>query len=128
MDAKPLDRDDRDGIDRLYRLYAGWLTRRLRPQVGAQAADDVVQETYLRAGPHAADIQHPRAFLLRIAQNLVRDAARREARSRTHQSALDAPQSEPAAQFDELLLGQVVRAMPPLYRDVFVLNRFRGEG
>lgn len=125
-DAKPLDGEDQDGINRLYRLYAGWLTRRLRTQVGADAADDFVQETYLRAAPHTADIRHPKAFLLRIARNLLRDEARRDARRRGGQTAPGPADSEAATQFDEVLLGQIVRGIPPLYRDVFVLNRFRG--
>lgn len=125
-DAKPLDGEDRDGVNRLYRLYAGWLTRRLRAEVGADAADDVVQETYLRAAPHSAGIRHPKAFLLRIARNLLKDEARRDARQREAPATWTPTDSQPASQFDEALLGQVVRGMPPLYRDVFVLNRFRG--
>lgn len=124
--AKPLDGNDRDEVDRLYRLYAGWLTRRLRNQVGTDAADDVVQETYLRAARHTSDILHPKAFLLRIASNLLRDQARKDARLRRNSGGVASPDSEAAPQFDALLLGQVVRAMPPLYRSVFVLNRFRG--
>jgi RNA polymerase sigma-70 factor (ECF subfamily) len=125
-DAKPLDGEDRDGVNRLYRLYAGWLTRRLCAEVGADAADDVVQETYLRAAPHSAEIRHPKAFLLRIARNLLKDEARRDARRRDAPATRDPADSQAASQFDEVLLGQVVRGMPPLYRDVFVLNRFRG--
>lgn len=125
-DAKPLDGEDRDGVNRLYRLYAGWLTRRLCSEVGADAADDVVQETYLRAAPHTAGIRHPKAFLLRIARNLLRDEARRDARRREVSATRAPTDSEAPSQFDQVLLGQVVREMPPLYRDVFVLNRFRG--
>ena len=33
---------------------------------------------------------------------------------------------EAADQFDHVLLSQVIRSMPPLYRNVFVLNRFGG--
>lgn len=125
-EAKQLGADGQDNLNRLYRQYAGWLARRLRARVGPDAADDVVQETYVRAAPYAvSDIRHPKAFLLRIALNLLRDEGRRQAR-RTHGGTVQPCGSEPAPQFDEVLLSQVVRAMPPLYRDVFVLSRFGG--
>ena len=122
-DAGKLEREDGDGVGRLYRLYAVWLARRLRPELGSQDADDVVQETYIRAAPYADGIKHPKAFLLRIARNLIRDAGRREAR---RQGLPAHPDSEAAPQVDTVLLGQIIRSMPGLYRDVFVLSRFRG--
>jgi len=128
-DTKQLGVEAQDGINRLYRRYAVWLDRRLRPHIGADAAADVVQETYLRAAPYAvSDIRHPKAFLLQIALNLVRDESRREGRRRQSQ-ALQRPaeaEAEAAPQFDQVLLEQVIRSMPQLYRDVFVLNRFGG--
>ena len=94
---------------------------------GADAAEAVVQETYLRAAPYAlSDIRHPKAFLLRIALNLVRDQSRREGRRRQSQALQRPAEAEAAPQFDHVLLEQVIRSMPQLYRDVFVLNRFGG--
>ena len=34
--------------------------------------------------------------------------------------------SEAASQIDALLLSEMIRSMPALYRNVFVLNRFGG--
>jgi RNA polymerase sigma factor (sigma-70 family) len=124
-DAGKLDREDGDGVSRLYRLHAAWLARRLRPELGPEDADDVVQETYIRAAPYAADIRHPKAFLLKIARNLIRDAGRREARRQAGQAGLEQTDSEAATQVDTVLLSQIVLRMPALYRDVFVLSRFR---
>lgn len=126
-EAKELGAEGRDGLNRLYRDYAAWLRRRLRSRVGPDAAADVVQETYIRAAPYAlSDIRHPKAFLLKIAENLVRDEGRRMARQQRDEQAHQAPDSEAASQFDEAVLSEVIRSMPPLYRNVFVLNRFGG--
>ena len=103
-EAKQLGAEGRDGLNRLYRQYASWLGRRLRARVGAEAAADVVQETYIRAAPYAvADIRHPKAFLLRIAMNLLRDESRREARTKRQTEAAPPPQTEAADQFDHVL-------------------------
>jgi RNA polymerase sigma factor (sigma-70 family) len=126
-DTKPMEEEARDGINRLYRRYSAWLDRRLRVHVGPDDAADVVQETYIRAAPYAvSDIRHPKAFLLRIALNLVRDDSRRNARRRQNQNQHQQPEAEAAAQFNQILLTQIVRSMPQLYRDVFVLSRFDG--
>lgn len=125
-DTKHLEAEAREGVNRLYRQYAAWLDRRLRVHIGPDAVEDVVQETYIRAAPYAlSGIRHPKAFLLRIALNLVRDNARKESRRREldhHRPA----QAEAAPQYDHVLLEQVIGSMPQLYRDVFVLNRFGG--
>ena len=125
-EAKQLQAEAGDGLNGLYRRYAAWLDRRLRASVSPEDAADVVQETYIRIAPYAdGGIRHPRAFLLQIALNLVRDGGRRDARRRQtlpHQTS----QAEEATQYDQVLLTQIVRSMPTLYRDVFVLSRFDG--
>lgn len=125
-EAKQLQAEAGDGLNGLYRRYAAWLDRRLRASVSPEDAADVVQETYIRIAPYAdGGIRHPRAFLLQIALNLVRDASRRDARRRqTHPPQTS--DAEEATQYDQVLLAQIVRSMPPLYRDVFVLSRFDG--
>lgn len=124
-DTRQLDPEAAEGLNSLYRRYAGWLDGRLRAHVDPDRAADVVQDTYLRAAPYRiGDIRHPRAFLLRIAMNLVRDESRRARRQSL--AAEPAALAEAASQADQLLLKQIVVTMPPLYRDVFVLSRFGG--
>lgn len=126
-DTKQLGAEEQEGLTCLYQQYAAWLARRLRARIGSDAAADVVQETYIRAAPYPiADIRHPKAFLLRIAMNLLRDERRRLARQQHHADATTSSDHEAAPQFDTLLLSEVIRSMPPLYRNVFVLNRFGG--
>jgi RNA polymerase sigma-70 factor (ECF subfamily) len=125
-EVKQLQADAGDGLNGLYRRYAAWLDRRLRARVSPQDAEDVVQETYIRIAPYAdGGIRHPKAFLLKVALNLVRDGGRRDARRNSvDQPAV--PDIEAPSQYDQVLLGQIVRSMPVLYRDVFVLSRFDG--
>lgn len=126
-EAKQLETGAQDGMNRLYRLYAVWLSRRLRSRVDAEAAADVVQETYLRIAPYVnQDIRHPKAFLLRIALNLVRDESRKESRRSLARTGQTSTEAEAASQFDHVLLAQVIGSMPQLYRDVFALSRFDG--
>ena len=113
-------------VNGLYRRYSGWLEKRLRGRVGVDDADDVVQETYLRLTPYLlADIRHPKALLLRVVLNLVRDEHRRMVRrDRALQGAAPILGTAGDAPVDSLHLKQILQTMPPLYRDVFVLSRF----
>lgn len=107
------------GLDRLYRRYAVWLHRRIRAKVGPDAAADVVQDTYLRVAPYAANgIRHPKAFLLQVATNLLKDQHRQQMRREGSGFAAQVAQAEAPPQFDQVLLAQIVRDMPQLYRAV----------
>ncbi|MDC7810537.1 RNA polymerase sigma factor [Sphingomonas koreensis] len=121
--------------EQLYRHYAGWLGKilSLRFRASALDVDDLVQETYLRAARYE-DLEtrgHPRALLLQIAVNLARDQLRR----RVVQGGLSVPLEDVADadlgtqapdQLYQLELKQAVLALPPRYREVFVLSRFTG--
>lgn len=96
---------------------------------GSQDADDLVQDIWVKLVPYESQaIRHPRAFLLRIASNLIADRIRRRTRSdrwQEQQAALQ-PSWEMAGQSDELLVKQVILSLPQPLRDVFVLSRFGG--
>ncbi|VWX49760.1 RNA polymerase sigma factor [Novosphingobium sp. 9U] len=63
--------------DRDARWLCEILQRRLR--VDRAQADDIAQETWVRVlRATQAGVEHPRAFLLKIAINLFRDARRRD--------------------------------------------------
>lgn len=126
-DTGQCERPRSTGLDELYRSYADWLRRRLRRHVGADQAADLVQETYVRLAPYAPDdIRHPKALLLRIATNLMRDGKRREAVQSAYMAGVVHPTATPGCQAEAMQLKQIIQSMPPLYRDVFVLSRFRG--
>lgn len=127
-DVEELNPNAAASLNGLYRRYSGWLGKRLRGRLGADEAADVVQETYLRIGPYLLeDIRYPKALLLRVALNLVRDERRRLAlRDRTLQGTLLVSGTPADAPIDRIHVKQILLTMPPLYRDVFVLSRFDG--
>ncbi len=115
------------GLHDLYRAYSGWLTARLRRRFGDET-EDLVHEAWIRAAPYSRKglIEHPKALLLKIVDNLIIDRARR--RGPAPLAASDSPDPEPlvdpASQIDTILLKQIILTMPPRLRDVFVLSRF----
>lgn len=118
----------RGRIDRLYRLYAPWLTARIRRQFGLDA-EDVVQEAWLKIVPmnEQVEIRHPRALLLTVASNIAITRARM-ARRRAELD-LQKPESSVvfgADQAEAVLLKQIVLGLPQPLRDVFVLSRVGG--
>ena len=121
------DQEADHGLHDLYLTYSSWLTARLRRRFGDET-EDLVQEAWVRAAPYSRKglIQHPKALLLKIVDNLVIDRARRRGPAPlTVGDHLDAdPLVDPASQSDLVLLKQIVLTMPPRLRDVFVLSRF----
>ena len=121
------ERQADDGLEDLYRAWSAWLTARVRRRFGDEA-EDLVQEAWIRAAPYSRGgmIEHPKALLLRIVDNLAIDRARR--RTPRPLSAVDrvdpSPSVDPACQADTVLLKQIILGMPPRLRDVFVLSRF----
>ena len=112
-----------------YRRHSGWLHQRLRRRLGSAAdADDLVQEAYARAVEieRTHRIRHPQALLLRIAVRLVVDHARRAKRLSPLSDADAERIAAPAEQESEVLLKQIILALPPRLRDVFVLSRLAG--
>lgn len=115
------------GFQDLYRKHSAWLTARLRRRFGDET-EDLTQEAWLRAAPYSRRglIDHPKAFLLRIVDNLLIDRARRKGpRPVTATDRIDPePAVELSSQTDLLALKQIILGMPPRLRDVFVLSRF----
>jgi len=73
------DRLDGSNFDAIYRSEAPWLARFIRRHIGdGDDAQSLVQETllrFLRAAP-TSKIAAPRAYLSRIATNLLRDQSK----------------------------------------------------
>lgn len=124
-------------LDALYRKYSQALRRFLvRHHVRRDDVADVVQETYcrvLKAGELEA-IRDPKAFLFRVANNVVLNAAKHR-RSDVADSAVDIESIEADDEKPSLYRGlkaeqelAIVRAaleeLAPKCREAFVLNRF----
>lgn len=117
-------------LDGLFRGHDAWLRAALRKRYGPDLADDLAQETYLRAAPYnvTGKIRHPKALLMRIARGIASNLAR-DTRLEVQSDTDEAPppiQSEPASQEHALTLKQIVLALPVELRDVFILNHIQG--
>jgi RNA polymerase sigma factor (sigma-70 family) len=119
----------------LYQAHARELHGFARRHVGRQEAEDVVQDTYLHLlqRGNAATLEHPRAYLFRIAANLAMDLARKT-KIRLHYADAgfghdcnaEAPASPEAAAGGAMELRRLqasLAELPPLCRDAFLLNR-----
>lgn len=130
------DPDDMDGraLREWHGSHSAWLhgflcrTLRLQPS----DADDIVQDTWLRViRTSLADVEHPRAFLSRVALNLFRDRYRRDKRHGAHLRLVFADGREPiypgamAEQESAIELERAILDLPESLRDVFLLSRFR---
>jgi len=72
-------------LDRLFREYHQPLVRYLTRRLGDRDwAEEVAQETFLRAVRQEEAIVSERSWLFAVATNLIRDEARRDARRRKH--------------------------------------------
>jgi len=110
-----------------YREHQNWLVAFLRRRFGQQDAEDLAQETYVRAVSAKATIRNPRAFLARVALNAARDLLRRRAvRPQLTREDAAPPPAMAGAQDEVLLLKQIILALPPKLQEVFVLSRFAG--
>jgi RNA polymerase sigma factor (sigma-70 family) len=111
--------------------HADDVWRLLRAMVGAQAAEDCFQETFLsalRAYPRLRPDSAPRAWLLTIAHNKAIDHVRRAARDRgsTADQAEAALAAEAPAPAVDGVVWSAVAALPPRQRAAVAL-RFIGD-
>ncbi len=75
-------------VERLFRTYHSMLVRYLTRRLGDRDwAEEVAQETFVRA-LRQESIDNERAWLFTVANNLVRDDARKDARRRRHLTLL----------------------------------------
>ena len=81
--------DGVDDVDRLFRSYNEMLVRYLTRRLGDRDwAEEVAQETFVRALRQEGEVVNERAWLFTVANNLVRDEARKDSRRRRHLSLL----------------------------------------
>jgi RNA polymerase sigma-70 factor (ECF subfamily) len=72
-------------VERLFHTYHAHLVRYLTRRLGDRDwAEEVAQETFLRALRQPDPLTNERAWLFTVANNLVRDEARKDARRRRH--------------------------------------------
>ncbi|MET0310136.1 MAG: RNA polymerase sigma factor [Sphingomonas sp.] len=114
------------------------LLRYIGRRVGdSMLSEDIVQEAYLRLLAYEAKpdnaINNVTAFLRRVSLNLARDHFRQAGRQTNVEISEDIPCPQPTADLQlerRQLIGLVVeilKAMPPLRRDVFIRRRVHGQ-
>ncbi len=126
-------------IQEIIRRHHGALIKFLRRRLRiADDADHVAQETYIRMMKYegSRDIRSPSAVLFRIAVNVANDHSRavqaRYASSHTELEGVQLVSEQPSAKRALLggqdldLLLDVIEALPPKCKQVFLLSRASG--
>lgn len=118
-------------IDAYYGELRSYASRKLRNPI---AAEDVVQEAWLRFATSGNKIANPRAYLYRLVGNLVIDQQRREraglgaiVQPSDHLDIVDETadtEQQLMARQRLALLTKAVFELPPRCRDCFILRRF----
>ena len=91
-----------DTAERLFVTYHATLVRYLTRRLGDRDwAEEVAQETFVRALRQEGPLVNERAWVFAVAHNLVRDGARRDARNRRHLELLAAEVREDESTEDE---------------------------
>jgi RNA polymerase sigma-70 factor (ECF subfamily) len=118
----------------LYESHVQELRRFARRRVGRDEAEDVVQDAYLHLlqKERFEALDHPKAFLYRIAANLTVDSLRKHKTRSSHALSEIALQgaaqsaNAPDARVEIRRLLAVLGELPPLCREAFFLNRLDG--
>lgn len=121
-------------VEAIFRAEGPRLLRYFNRRVGRDAASDLLQEVFARIlkASQVTVIENPAAYMRRIVRNLLIDRARRKKRDSAVFFPLDEERDEPMCaeqtwqiEVTDLLriYQQVVRAMPPKTRRVFVMHR-----
>src|SRR5213076_3052457 len=108
-------------FERFYESHKGEVLAFLRRRAGRERADDVFQETFLRALRAYGRLEHGehlRAWVMTIAANALVDAARRE--RPTTELALEPAGEDPRPAFEEL--APLTDGLPPKERAAVVLR------
>jgi RNA polymerase sigma-70 factor (ECF subfamily) len=124
-------------IEKLYREEFAWLERALRRHLpNPDDRADVAQESFTRIARYGwPTVAHPRAFLFKIALNIVRaDAVSSRRRAAAAERPLETADGAAAAAWasapdDRLtlaMLRRVLDEMPPRRRLVFLMHRAKG--
>lgn len=125
-------------VSKLYQEHHAWLVRWLaRRTQGMDNAQDLAQDTFMRilARPRVLDsLSNPRAWLVKVANNLVIDQARRRLLEKQYLELLaelpepELPSVEEQLQLLQLLdrIDQLLEGLRPLEKTAFLMSRLDG--
>ncbi len=118
-------------VEQLYTEFHSRLLARCTAMCHDSAmAEDLVQETFLRALTHIGDLQdlsseQRRAWLYKTAQRLYIDYIRKAARE-TDSDPVDLEITPFQEDFSAPAVGQLVGRLPPEEQAIFILRHFEG--
>jgi RNA polymerase sigma-70 factor, ECF subfamily len=137
VDAEAVTRDalaaragDQAAAARFVRATQAEVWRLVAHLGGRDVADDLTQETYLRAFgslPRFAGRASARTWLLTIARRVCADHVRAAVRARRHAPA-PAPEPYRGDISDQVVLRTLLEALPAPRREAFVLTQLLGLG
>jgi RNA polymerase sigma factor (sigma-70 family) len=116
---------NRTSAEGLFRSHSAWLLAYLKRRFGAEAAEEIAQETFARR-LDMDGIRNPRAFLTTLALRAAADQARRE---QSRPVAWEVDEADAAVlpdQLERVLLQQLLRELPRPVREVYLLCRVAG--
>lgn len=108
--------------------HGSWLQSQLAKRYGRQEAEDLAQDTWLRLASITASFipEHPRAFLLRVANNLAINRHHRRGVGERVEATAAPDDRLDADQEMRVLYSQIILGLPEPLRDVFLLSRVDG--
>lgn len=126
----------------LYRTNGRQLAAFVRRRVGADDADDIVQEAFVRLLKADVDeLRYPRTYLFSIAINLIADARRKDKRMGPHfyyyssddrsDASLEFPLNLNPREISDSMVETIfvqdrIRALPEKCRAAFLMHRLEG--
>lgn len=137
MEARLLDRQESDALQRMYSGHHGWLLQWLQRKLGNRGdAADLVQDTYIRVatGRSMPNPEQARPYLVQIAKHLMIDLHRRRKLEAAYLEALAAlPEAHAPSHEDTLIVLQTLAAidaalegLPLKVRETFFMSQFDG--
>lgn len=134
--AEPISDDDARRLERLFEHNRDLIWRfALRMTADRAEAEDLLQETFLRAATHRRNLPSPeraaRAWLTRTLVNMCRDRARRGAVRRRYREALATNEPHPSSDPEKLAVARqqmdaALDELSPRRRAVLVLRELDG--
>jgi RNA polymerase sigma factor (sigma-70 family) len=136
---RPAKSEPAIGLGQLYREHSARLRRYFAMRASRADADDLVQETFARlagvTARTAVAIDQPRAYVNRIASNLIteqaRFAARRSAALHVSDDDVQLTGIDPVAHLESRdrlqRLEAAMATMKPATREIFMAHRLDGE-
>lgn len=117
---------DREAFSSLYRRHGAFIHALVLARVPVAAADDLTQETFLRAWDRLAQLREPEAFVAWLSQLARRMAAEHLRSARPTESLPDAVPVHDAPRAEAAAVIEVIRTLAEPYVEPLLLRLVEG--